>query len=244
MARPALPGRHTPARPLPRGRGTPHQGQVRWGPPTRWVESVLWRGRGRADFVALLDPADRKWCREYTGTWREKYERNFPGPFYSTTMNLNSLAACAAAADDRLVGRGRPRLVICAHDSTEWIWRQPADVDEMRRLLVAMANDEVDSYACDGNRHWALGSIRDWWRERDRILEWARRSLSETRHDPADCELGAPEASDHDALRALIAYSTGPAERDLRRYAFFLAERRAPKTERRFPGSDAQSRAP
>ncbi len=211
------PGRERPVRPAAGG-------------PTPASEESRAEHDGRRAQVRASELLRGPTRGSYSGKWSEKYPRNFPGPFYSTTDNLNSLAACGASGDPKIGPADQPRLILYSHgtDGTEWIWRQPRSAPETRRLLVAMANDEASSYACDGNAHWDRTSIQQWWASRENVLSWARDGLRTTADDSASYVQGGREATDHRALRALLGYYESDARDDLRRYAYFLCEGRLP----------------
>jgi hypothetical protein len=202
-------------------------------------EESLWTGRSTEAFLPLLPDARRAnvYLPSYDGRWEEKGPWNFPGAFYSTTQNTGSLAACGMYGGSGSGPSPGPRLVLWRPDAdaSEWIWRQPSNGEELVRLFEAMGNDEVMSYACDGNAHWDVEGVRAWSRGRAPILAWAETALRTTRDDGAAYARGDKDACDHAALRALLAYYAGPAERDLRRYSFFLAERRLPRGDEPLP---------
>lgn len=62
-----------------------------------------------------------------------------------------------------------PELVGIDHDGVDVIFRQPTQRAEVQAIQVAAANDPFDGYGRDGNAHWTLAGIREWWRQRDEI---------------------------------------------------------------------------
>ncbi|MEU7607606.1 hypothetical protein, partial [Streptomyces sp. NPDC041003] len=113
-----------------------------------WLPAAEFRGR---------------WWNPRPERWAERDWRNVPGPFYG------------AGTDTCWMGR----LIAPAHVlyddewGAEFVYRQPRDTAQALALLGAVAQDPMVGYACDGDDHWTPELIRDWWRERGRVREWA-----------------------------------------------------------------------
>ncbi|RSM84273.1 ferredoxin [Kibdelosporangium aridum] len=105
----------------------------------------------------------------------------------------------------------------------EFIYRQPQNPEELRRVLDAAGDDPWGGYAADGDNHWTLTSVREWWADRGRLREWATKlaakwSVSEVK-DEVEAANGALD---------LVAYLDNGMEAYLRGYVFWLAEGREP----------------
>jgi hypothetical protein len=96
------------------------------------------------------------------GRWEEREWRNIPGPFYG------------ANTDSCWVGRlVAPNHVAYEEDlGSEVVFRQPSNAHETHLLLSAARSDPYCSYASDGDNHWTLELIRDWWADRAKLTEW------------------------------------------------------------------------
>lgn len=143
----------------------------------------------------------------FEGIFSERNRFNIPGPFY------------CGQTDNCLTGRlEAPGNVMFDCHGYEFIYRQPTDHYELEDVVNAANVDPFGGYAADGNDHWTLSLICDWWNARDELLAEA------------------------DALRKLNdnvdewqAYLTGPAIEYLRQYAFFIEEGRLPEVRDRLP---------
>ncbi|WP_344483449.1 ferredoxin [Nonomuraea monospora] len=147
------------------------------------------------------------------GRWEERNWRNVPGPFYG------------AATDTCWSGRAIAPAHVLYDDEggQEFIYRQPLTEPEAHQVLLAAWSDPMSGYARDGDEHWTAASVREWWRERRRLLEWidqatAKWSVS-TRADEREAVTG---------LRDYAAYMAGALPLDLRRYLFGLDQGRVP----------------
>ncbi|MEJ8644681.1 ferredoxin [Streptomyces sp. MS1.HAVA.3] len=143
--------------------------------------------------------------------WAECDWRNVPGPFYG------------AGTDNCWMGRLIAPTHVLYDDEwgAEFVYRQPRDAAQALALLGAVAQDPMAGYACDGDDHWTPELVRDWWRERGRLREWAVAldqswSVSE-RAGEREAAAGA---------RAYAAYIEDGLAEYLRGYVFWLAERR------------------
>jgi hypothetical protein len=108
-------------------------------------------------------------------------------------------------------------------DGYPFIFRQPANRFELDQVLLAASNDLFHGYGADGNLHWSLVSIRDWWRGgHDLRALIAERTINVL-----------PALGDDGYWYRAAAYRWRKYLRDgmeiyLRRYAFFLEEGRLP----------------
>lgn len=143
------------------------------------------------------------------GKWDERNWRNVPGPFYG------------AMTDNCWVGRlHAPHHVLYGDDieyEQEFLYRQPRTLAELQDVLVAMQEDPWAGWACDGDSHWSLNLVREWWRERGRLREWItakhRRWIVSERADEREAASG---------LADYLAYLDGDLADHLRGYMFFL----------------------
>ncbi|MEU8074915.1 ferredoxin [Catellatospora citrea] len=147
----------------------------------------------------------------FRGTWEMRNWRNVPGPFYG------------ADTDTCWTGRmDAPDLVLYDDEyGTEFLFRQPTDPAEVYRLLLAATSDPFGGYAADGDEHWTTAAVREWWRNRERLLEWIQRARG-TWHE-------SPHADHRELLGGLAAFERHiehGLEGYLRRYSFWLDHRR------------------
>jgi hypothetical protein len=171
-------------------------------------EEYLWKD----DFS--VDAAEGKLC---LGEWRYRYWRNFPGPFYATRANTSSLGAYVTE------GCGG---VILFDGQQEFVSRQPRSEAELQRLIRALDGDEVLSYQCEGNRHWTLPLIRDWWGMRPELLGWAEGVLRGNRSPACGSRSDNRRSVDAGEVLAWIRFLQFEAEEYLRHYCFFRIEGR------------------
>lgn len=151
---------------------------------------------------ALLGPPE-----EYLhGKWSERDWRNVPGPFY------------CAETDSCLTGDVAPANVAFDDRYSEFVYRQPRDEYEVHLLLSAARQEVFQAYACDGDEHWTLALVREWWAERGRLLDWIAAA------DAMWTELGGWDMTF--LMRGYRAFVTGGLESYLREYGFWVEHRR------------------
>ena len=156
------------------------------------------------------------------GAWEERNWRNVPGPIYG------------AMTDNCWVGRGSaPRHILYGGDDDydqEFVYRQPRNVDELLDVLDGAWRDPCFGWACDGDEHWTLELVREWWRERARLEEWIQGKIAAwvdaEAYDAREAVVGLRDYSD---------YLRGDLEGHLRVYAFWLEERRSPNSSDALP---------
>lgn len=171
----------------------------------------------------LLGPAE-----DYLrGRWANRDWRNVPGPFYG------------AMTDSCWVGRlVAPDHIVYEDDNGgEVVFRQPRDAAETQMVLTAAWSDPFHAYACDGDEHWTLASVRDWWAERKRLLEW----IDDTCRVWADSGRKDEQHNTH-GLRAYRRYVADGLERSLREYGFWLEEHRPAAAGEGLPDLGRRSR--
>lgn len=149
-----------------------------------------------------LGPPEKYLC----GQWSERDWRNVPGPFY------------CAGTDNCLTGFVAPGSVAFEDGyGSEFVYRQPRDEREVHLLLEAAWQDVFSAYACDGDDHWTLPLVREWWAERGRLLAWI--STVEALWSEKDWDFLFP-------VLAYRTFITGGLETYLREYGFWLEHRR------------------
>jgi hypothetical protein len=154
------------------------------------------------------------------GRWTSRDWRNVPGPFYG------------ADTDSCWMGRevAPGHIVYDDNFGGEIVYRQPCNAEEVRFVLSAARNDPYDSYAADGDEHWTLGLVQEWWAERGRLASWIedvqQRWSSSERADERDNAAG---------LRDFARYLDDGLEEYLRNYGFWLDNRRPPRPEETLP---------
>lgn len=129
--------------------------------------------------------------------WRKKNPLNFPGPFYTGESDT-----CATGIYEA------PDNVLLDADACEFIFKQPQNYSEFLHVLEAAAVEVFDSYSCNGNNNWTYQKCKDWWKNKDDLLNDLRSEEFEFRNG--------------DSVQLYINYLNGPAETDLRKYCYLL----------------------
>ncbi|MCK2243517.1 MULTISPECIES: ferredoxin [unclassified Crossiella] len=157
---------------------------------------------------ALLPPPEHY----LLGKWAQRDWRNAPGPFYGA--ETDSCWTGRLAAPDHVVYEDE--------QFGEVVFRQPRDAQETHRLLSAAWQDPFRGYAGDGDEHWTLELIREWWADRARLAAWIedlqQRWSVNGNEDEQEAAAG---------LRAYADYLTHGLADHLREYAFWLENRRS-----------------
>ncbi|MEV6931422.1 hypothetical protein AB0M46_43970 [Dactylosporangium sp. NPDC051485] len=185
---------------------------------------VYWDPVPEVDAVFPVDGSSIRPFPEavFQGKWEERNWRNVPGPFYG------------AMTDTCLMGRKySTRHFLYSdeddEDCAEFLYRQPADVAELKVVLLGMQADPWSGWARDGNAHWTHALVREWWRDRGRVLEWI--SAAQRRWIYFGEE-------DREAVAGLLdyrAYIQRGLARDLRLYMYFLDHGAGPARLDRLP---------
>ncbi|MGW1072906.1 ferredoxin [Streptomyces sp. NPDC002537] len=156
----------------------------------------------------------------FQGRWEDRLWLNVPGPFYG------------GATDNCWTGRlSAPRHVLYGGEhSTEYVYRQPRTPAETALLAEAAGQDPFLGYGCDGDARWTPQAVREWWRDRGRVLRYLSDRRSEW--DDSDAAAGQGVAA---AVRDFESYLGGGLATDLRIYLHWLEERRSPGPGDRLP---------
>ena len=125
---------------------------------------------------------------------------NIPGPFYGAETDTCETGTAEA-----------PHNVLLDRSGQEFVFTQPTSEDELRDIISAAICESFVGYGADGDDHWTVALIRDWWRSR---LDLLARSSQAT---------GLPESKIR--WERILA---GEGEAYLRAYAFFVETRRLP----------------
>ncbi|MER7734332.1 ferredoxin [Streptomyces erythrochromogenes] len=171
---------------------------------------------GMAEWVPKYD--HHSWSA-WPSTWEERNWLNVPGPFYG------------AVTDSCLTGRQvAPGHVLHGEDGMEFVYRQPRTPEETYRVLAAAWLEITAGYQCDGDERWTPELVRDWWRDRGRVREWAvalDRKWSVSKYEEEREAAGG--------ARSYVAYIDDGLAEYLRGYLFWLAERRPPAPDEPLP---------
>ncbi len=138
--------------------------------------------------------------------WSAKGELNFPGPFYTGESDT-----CGTGIIES------PNNVIFNKDCTEFVMIQPRNKNELLQLWNAGAVEVFGSYYCDGNKHWTLEKVKNWWENKNDILKQLENE-----------ELIKMNCNQEKRYRH---YIDNFAEMDLRKYGFFLENGFYPSNE-------------
>ncbi|MEV6675988.1 ferredoxin [Streptomyces erythrochromogenes] len=158
----------------------------------------------------------------FTGVWAERHWLNVPGPFYGANTDTMEFGREAA-----------PHHVAYAREH-EFVYRQPVNAFETEALVEAARIEPYSGYACDGDDHWTVGSVRDWWRDRGRVRAWALAAAAEREAEEDERYRGHHQdaAQGH---RDFAAHIDDSLEAYLRGYLFWLDQRREPRPGEALP---------
>lgn len=160
------------------------------------------------------------------GRWEDRLWLNVPGPVYG------------AQTDNCATGRlEAPRHIHYGGEYfTEYVYRQPRTPDEVRDVRSAIEADPMDGYAWDGDQRWTPELVREWWRDRERILEYLRDQVHEwERYDRWIPNQRAVEGALDFAAYIAGGTDSGSLETDLQIYLYWLQEHRSPTPADRLP---------
>lgn len=95
----------------------------------------------------------------FPSKFSEKNALNIPGPVYGAETD-----SCCTGPQEA------PDNVLIDKSGREFVFRQASNPAEFRDLVSAAMCECFDGYGADGNSHWRLSTIRDWWRTREDML--------------------------------------------------------------------------
>ena len=181
------------------------------------LPSPLYPYRGReflqtSDAISTSEAPD--WLRIhdlsefFPARFHEKHPLNIPGPIYGAETDTCGTGPMEA-----------PNNVLLDHTGREFVFKQAGDAHEFRDLLSAAICECFRGYGSDGDAHWRLSTIRDWWRNRGDMLRQ---------------EIGAQWCKPESVERWKQALR-GDAEGYLRIYAFFVENGRMPVADDSLP---------
>lgn len=193
------------------------------GSSENYWDPTPWIARLQGERLAAQSTPIRPSSEIFQGKWAERNWRNVRGPTYG------------AMTDNCWVGRlSAPHHVLYGDDDNyeqEFLYRQPKSLGELLQVLDGAEQDPWAGWARDGDQHWTVEAVRDWWRDRARLKEWIDRKIRE--RSAVDANEQAHEVLT--GLRDYAAYVDGNLELDLRRYCYWLDEHRAPATDAPLP---------
>ncbi|MCY2962337.1 MAG: ferredoxin [Planctomycetota bacterium] len=97
---------------------------------------------------------------------------NIPGPFYGAETDTCETGIAEA-----------PHNVLLDPLGQEFVFMQPRGADELQDIISAAICECFVGYGADGDDHWTLTLIREWWRSRLDLLALSTKTkgLAESR---------------------------------------------------------------
>lgn len=143
----------------------------------------------------------------FTPNFAKRNPLNIPGPFYGAETD-NCLTGPLAA----------PANILVDTDGCEFVFKQPATPTEFRDVIAAAMTECAVGYGADGDRHWRLSLIREWWKSRGDIANEVG-------------EMWCPE----DSVRHWKTALQGAAKDYLEIYAYYVENGRPPTASDSLP---------
>lgn len=137
----------------------------------------------------------------FPSKFTDKNPLNIPGAIYGAETDT-----CETGPHEA------PNNVLLDRNGQEFVFRQASTAEEFRDLVSAARSECFEGYGSDGDSHWRLSTIREWWQTRDDMLREEIRELA---------------CNAESVLRWKRALN-GEAEGYLRVYAFFVENGRVP----------------
>lgn len=141
-----------------------------------------------------------------SSSWELKGKLNFPGPFYTGESDTCGTGICES-----------PNNIIFDENCMEYVMIQPRTKIELLQLWNAGNIEVFGAYYCDGNKHWTVQSVKDWWKNRNEIFEHLKNK-----------ELIKINCNQEKRYRS---YLENEAEIDLKKYCYFLENGIYPKNQ-------------
>jgi hypothetical protein len=172
---------------------------------------TLWSGL--CDIKSSLQSGE---ISEFNGKWDEKLWPNTPGPFYGADTDSCGTGPIEAATNSCLDEQG-----------FEYIFKQPASLKELNELVQAAKVNVLCGYGADGNSHWTLSLIREWWNRRTELMQlcYGSRYLSEK----AARSIDQFARVYHQNAKYRLHYVKTELASYLGAYSFFIEEGRPPE---------------
>lgn len=143
----------------------------------------------------------------FGGNFFDKNWWNIPGPFYGAMTDTCETGPLEAPAN-----------VMMDDEGQEFVFRQPTNVVELRGVIRAAYCDPFNGYGADGDNHWTLELIREWWRHRDDMFARQNELLQTNK-----------------SVDAWVRFMSTSAEDYLRRYSFFIEKGKLPEDTDHLP---------
>jgi len=144
---------------------------------------------------------------DFRGKFEDRNPLNIPGPFYGAETTK-----CWIGPNEA------PNNVMLDWGGQEFVFRQPTTIGELQQVIKAAICDPFSGYGADGDDHWNVRLIREWWEGMENRL----------------AQIGQL-ASMNDNTDQWASFSNSQAERYLRKYAFFVENQRLPKLADHLP---------
>jgi hypothetical protein len=111
-------------------------------------------------------------------------------------------------------------------NNLEYIFKQPSNIEELRDVVKAAKVNVLSGYACDGDAHWTLSLIQEWWERRQELLQLCLSStyLSKDNATSRDDIIGVYRRN----ARYRLQYVRTELADYLGAYSFFIEEGRVP----------------
>ena len=190
------------------------------------------------DFAASIPQSVSEVCRSHErcfgiklewqprtdgGAWAKRNWRGVPGICYTGETDTCQTGRMEA-----------PQNVLYDETGGEFIFRQPRSEEELRQVIYAGMVDPFDEYGFDGHRRWTVVSVRQWWKDRQRVVKWIEKYADYPEwhcHEYGKQQQPVALAEFQLHLHHELAYF-------LRTFNFFLDNGRCSKADDRLPDLD------
>src|SRR5206468_11807928 len=119
-------------------------------------------------------PQAREWIVEKVSNpptdWESRVQCTVPGIVWTVP------------SDTCMTGRrNAPRNIAYDHHGAEFVYRQPADEDELTGIMSADTEEVFECYRFDGVARWTVAAFEAWFQStHDIVVGWVRAQLAET----------------------------------------------------------------
>ena len=175
------------------------------------------------DWSGELAPGRFSDDKLFYGKWPERNWRNAPGPLYGAQTDNCGTGHAAA-----------PKNVMEDPRGYEYVLIQPCNEKELADVLEAAFQDPHAGYAADGNSHWTVDAVKDWWAARPLILEELADELY-YKLPPGKTSNGFRNGDEDPHVRNFINYLEHRAARPTQLYWFWLDNGRPPSQHESLP---------